>query len=143
VKIPLVRRTCQLVQVMDFITTKLKKAVSGKKVRYQEDGFDLDLTYITDRIIAMGFPSSGTEGIYRNPIDQVVKFFDKYHKSHFRIYNLCSERDYDITQFENRVERFPFDDHNPPQHLALYSLLERMNLWRIHILLTISCRGLW
>lgn len=127
---------------MDFIQAKLKKAVSGKKRRYQEDGFDLDLTYITDRIIAMGFPSSGTEGIYRNPIDEVIKFFDKYHKNHFRIYNLCSEREYDIGLFENRVERFPFDDHNPPPHLAVYSLMERMNLWCMVYLLMFSEQGL-
>lgn len=49
----------------------LRTIVSGKRARYKGDGYNLDLTYITSRIIAMSFPASGFESAYRNNIDNV------------------------------------------------------------------------
>lgn len=93
----------------------LRSRVSQNKQRFKEDGFDLDLSYITPRIIAMGFPAHGKEYYLRNPIDQVEAFFDARHAGHYRIYNLCSERQYDSPErFHGCFKRFPFDDHNTP-----------------------------
>ena len=47
----------------------LKKMVSGPKNRFIENDYNLDLTYITNRIVAMAYPASGVEKIYRNSID--------------------------------------------------------------------------
>lgn len=44
----------------------VRRLVSGKKARYEEDGVSLDLVYLTDRIIIMGYPASGVEALYRN-----------------------------------------------------------------------------
>ena len=95
------------------MTSAIRGLVSKKKKRFQEDGFDLDLTYVTPRLIAMGFPSTGIEGMYRNPMPEVQRFFEQRHKGHYRIYNLCCERAYDLEGFFPSVKRFPFEDHNP------------------------------
>merc|ERR1719273_1712963 len=44
-----------------------KSAVSGKRRRYKKDGFDLDITFITAKLIAMSVPAVGKESVYRNP----------------------------------------------------------------------------
>ncbi len=91
----------------------VRSLVSKKKIRYTKDGYDLDLTYITPRIIAMGFPSTGREASYRNPMPEVQRFFAEKHAGHFKIYNLCSERRYEESCFNGSCGYFPFDDHNP------------------------------
>ena len=104
----------------DRAMAAMRSLVSQKKIRFQQDGFDLDLTYITPRIIAMGFPSHGRESYFRNPIDEVERFFEQRHAKRFRIYNLCSERDYEGPgRFGGRYKRFPFDDHNAPCPIKL------------------------
>lgn len=99
---------------MDFRTfKKARQLVSKNKRRFQEYDFDLDLSYIEPNIIAMGYPSTGLEAVYRNPLRQVQRFFTERHLGHYKVYNLCSERDYDLKEHFPIVERWPFDDHTP------------------------------
>jgi hypothetical protein len=90
-----------------------KEMVSLKKKRFKNEKYDLDLAYITDRIIAMGFPSSGVEKMYRNNIDDIRDFLAEYHPDAYKVYNLCSERSYPH-KFFYKIGLYPFDDHNVP-----------------------------
>jgi len=67
----------------------------------------------------------GAEANYRNPIDDVVRFFNTYHKQQFLIFNLCAERAYDIELFGGRVERLLVEDHNPPLFDMLLQFINR------------------
>ncbi|KAM0057874.1 putative phosphoric monoester hydrolase [Helianthus debilis subsp. tardiflorus] len=119
------------------VQVRARHMVSQNKRRYQEGGFDLDLTYITDNIIAMGFPagdlSSGIfgyfEGFYRNHMEEVIKFFETHHKDRYKVYNLCSERLYDASLFAGKVACFPFNDHNCPPINLIPSFCQSAYSW--------------
>jgi phosphatidylinositol-3,4,5-trisphosphate 3-phosphatase/dual-specificity protein phosphatase PTEN len=119
------------------VQVKARHVVSQNKRRFQEGGFDLDMTYITENIIAMGFPagdmSSGffgyVEGFYRNHMEEVITFFETYHKDKYKVYNLCSERLYDASLFEGKVASFPFDDHNCPPIQLITSFCHSAYAW--------------
>jgi hypothetical protein len=58
-----------------------RRLVSKKKRRLRdaEAGVDLDLSYVTERLIAMGFPSTGLEAAWRNPAGAVARFLAAKH----------------------------------------------------------------
>lgn len=141
-------RICRIIYIMivqhRHLTNATRQMVSQNKRRYQKDTFDLDLCYITERVIAMSFPSTGIMAFYRNPIHEVVRFFEAKHKNHYKIYNLCSEKDYDESLFQNRVERIFIDDHNVPTLSAMSSFCENVREWMAadkKNVIAVHCKG--
>merc|ERR1712176_537438 len=84
----------------------IRLLVRTNRQTYFDDAFDLDLCYIVyPRYLVMSWPSSGIESLYRNPLNEVAKFLNKYHAEQFLIFDLCKERAYDDMLFSGRVMR--------------------------------------
>ncbi|GJR46222.1 phosphatidylinositol 3,4,5-trisphosphate 3-phosphatase and protein-tyrosine-phosphatase PTEN1-like protein [Tanacetum coccineum] len=105
------------------------RLVSQKKRRMLVGGYDLDMSYITPRILAMSFPAEQMKAIYRNPMWQVKDVLEMRHKGHYKVCNLCIEEEYDPSHFNNLVERFPFDDNHVPSLEMIKELCESVHSW--------------
>lgn len=123
---------------MNFI----RELVSQNKTRFIDEDFNLDLTYITPRIIAMSFPADGFESIYRNKIKDVSRFLKQRHGENYMVIN-ASNRKYDFSHFDNRVFSIKWNDHWPCCFLifaraildiCLYLLQNKKNIIAVHCL---------
>lgn len=102
-----------------------RNVASGKRNRYKQNNYDLDLTYITTRIIAMSFPASGMEKIYRNSIDSVAQFLEQEHGENYLVFNF-SDRKYNYNKFKNKVVDYEWKDHHAPKILVLFQACQEM-----------------
>uniref|UniRef100_A0A4X1SQU5 Uncharacterized protein n=1 Tax=Sus scrofa TaxID=9823 RepID=A0A4X1SQU5_PIG len=137
-------RVFHLVHQKKHLEILARRVVSENKRRYKKNGFDLDLTYVTDRVIAMSFPSSGKQSLYRNPIEEVVRFLDTKHQNHYQVYNLCSENAYDPKNFHHRVQRYMIDDHNVPTLSEMLAFSKNVQEWMAQDeenVIAVHCKG--
>lgn len=114
--------------VVQHINNKVRAAVSKDKFRFKNGGYDLDLTYITNRLIAMGFPGTSFEKAWRNDREDVARFLNEHHKDHYMIFNV-SEKLYDGGYFENKVVFLGWPDHHPPTLAILTDCIQMIDSW--------------
>jgi len=105
---------------------QLRTKVSGKRNRTKEGNYDIDLTNITDRVLAMSFPASkAIEKLYRNDINHVAKFLDEKYPDNYFIYNM-SNKTVDVAKFHDRVISYTWEDHHSPSLLTLFQACDHM-----------------
>ena len=108
--------------------TLVRKIVAGPKNRTVWDGMDLDLTYITSRLIAMAYPASGFEKTYRNSIDDVSRYFKERHHGKYLVINI-SMRKYDYDKFDGNVRDYFWPDHQAPPLTTLFTICKDIHLF--------------
>lgn len=121
----------------------IRAIVSGKKKRYTEEGYDLDLSYITPRIIAMSIPGEGLSKLFRNNLNIVSEFLESHHRSHYQIYNLSGIH-YAYDKFDEQVKEFPWPDHYPPPIELLFKACKSIETWlndSVLNIIAVNCRA--
>jgi len=119
------------------VTQTLRSAVSQNRRRYSKLGFDLDLTYITTRLVAMSAPCFGGHSAYRNDIHIIARFLSLRHYGTFFIFNFCDTAtssdgvigNYHPQMLFNQVQRIPFEDHGPPLACEMIQFCEEAARW--------------
>ena len=124
------------------------RRISGENKRRlvsPEHDFDLDLAYITPRIIGMSVSATGCwTPLYRNPISEVARFFERFHPDAYAIVNMCSDLPYSSYPFQTgSVHRYAVQDHAPPLFADTVHFLEFAREWMSNPqnVLAIHCRG--
>ncbi|KAG5016632.1 hypothetical protein JHK82_022278 [Glycine max] len=74
-------------QMINYLTKNfIRNLVSKQRRRMLIAGYDLDMSYITDRVLAMSFPAQRMRAMYRNPLWQVKSVLDMRHYDHYKVH---------------------------------------------------------
>ncbi|XP_008295555.1 tensin-1 isoform X4 [Stegastes partitus] len=93
-----------------------------------DESYELDLIYITERIISVSFPSSVEEQSYAANLREVASMLRSKHGHNYLLFNL-SEKRYDITQLNPKVLDFGWPDHHAPALDKICSICKAMDTW--------------
>uniref|UniRef100_T1IXC8 Tensin n=1 Tax=Strigamia maritima TaxID=126957 RepID=T1IXC8_STRMM len=92
------------------------------------DILEMDIIYITERVIVMTFPLVGNEKIYRENLREVTQMLNIKHGDKYMVFNL-SERRYDLTRLNKNVMDFGWPDRLAPPLERICSICKSMDSW--------------
>lgn len=96
--------------------------------RAMEDSCELDLVYITERIIAVSFPSTANEENFRSNLREVAQMLKSKHGGNYLLFNLSEQRP-DITKLHAKVLEFGWPDLHTPALEKICSVCKAMDTW--------------
>ncbi|MGH0118379.1 UNVERIFIED_CONTAM: hypothetical protein FKN15_047784 [Acipenser sinensis] len=97
-------------------------------IQAMDESYDVDLVYITERIISVSFPSGAEQQSYRANLKEVAQMLRSKHGANYLLFNL-SEKRYDITNFNPKVLDFGWPDHHAPALDKICSICKSMDTW--------------
>ncbi|XP_061270380.1 tensin-3 isoform X6 [Bos javanicus] len=108
-----------------------------------EDGRELDLTYITERIIAVSFPAGCSEESYLHNLQEVTRMLRSKHGDNYLVLNL-SEKRYDLTKLNPKILDVGWPELHAPPLDKVCTICKAQEAWLNsdpqHVVV-IHCRG--
>uniref|UniRef100_A0A8D1BVJ8 Tensin 3 n=1 Tax=Sus scrofa TaxID=9823 RepID=A0A8D1BVJ8_PIG len=108
-----------------------------------EDGRELDLTYITERIIAVSFPAGCAEESYLHSLQEVTHMLRSKHGDNYLVLNL-SEKRYDLTKLNPKTLDVGWPELHAPPLDKVCTICKAQEAWLNsdpqHVVV-IHCRG--
>uniref|UniRef100_A0A8C7NIJ3 Tensin 1 n=1 Tax=Oncorhynchus mykiss TaxID=8022 RepID=A0A8C7NIJ3_ONCMY len=104
------------------------EGLSVSLLQAMDENYEVDLVYITERIISVSFPSGAEERSYTSNIKEVASMLASKHGEHYLLLNL-SERRNDITKLNHKVLEFGWPDHYAPALDKICSMCKAMDTW--------------
>ncbi|XP_064370833.1 tensin-1 isoform X3 [Dromaius novaehollandiae] len=93
-----------------------------------ESSCELDLVYITERIIAVSYPSAAEEHNLHSNLREVAHMLRSKHGDSYVLFNL-SERRHDINKLHPKVLDFGWPDLHTPALEKICSICKAMDTW--------------
>ncbi|XP_004692552.1 PREDICTED: tensin-2 [Condylura cristata] len=93
-----------------------------------ERRWDLDLTYVTERILAAAFPAHPDEQRHRGHLRELAHVLQSKHRDKYLLFNL-SEKRHDLTRLNPKVQDFGWPELHAPPLDKLCSICKAMETW--------------
>uniref|UniRef100_A0A673JRA4 Tensin-3-like n=1 Tax=Sinocyclocheilus rhinocerous TaxID=307959 RepID=A0A673JRA4_9TELE len=107
-----------------------------------EEGYELDLTYVTERIIAVSFPQDCFEETYLRNLRDVTRMLKSKHTDNYLVINL-SERKQELTKMNPKTLDTGWPDFHAPPLDKICSICKAIENWLnadpLHVVV-IHCR---
>uniref|UniRef100_A0A8C5NBS8 Tensin-like n=1 Tax=Gouania willdenowi TaxID=441366 RepID=A0A8C5NBS8_GOUWI len=102
--------------------------MSQSVVQAMEESYEVDLVYITERIISVSFPAGAEERSYTTHLKEVATMLQSKHGEHYLMFNLSEKRG-DISKLNNKVLEFGWPDHHAPALDKICSMCKAIDTW--------------
>ncbi|XP_061686587.1 tensin-1 isoform X1 [Syngnathoides biaculeatus] len=115
-------RSCKSVEI------KRKQSRSQSMVQDMEESYEVDLVYITERIISFSFPATAEERSYTVHLKEVAAMLRSKHGEHYLMLNLSDLRN-DLATLNPKVLEFGWPDNHAPALDKICSMCKAIDTW--------------
>ncbi|XP_077594703.1 tensin-1 isoform X2 [Stigmatopora nigra] len=115
-------RSCKSAEI------KRKQSRSQSMVQGMEETYEVDLVYITERIISFSFPATAEEHNYIAHLKEVAAMLRSKHGEHYLVLNLSELRN-DLATLNPKVLEFGWPDHHAPPLDKICSMCKAIGTW--------------